>query len=213
MKIPNYLKLIIALLAAELAGAIGAIFTTAAIPTWYATLAKPALNPPNWVFAPVWNLLYILMAIAAFLVWRKGLDKPAVRVALRIFIGQLALNALWSVIFFGLHNPGVAFFELVILWLAILATIIAFSRVSRPAVYLLIPYILWVTFAGYLNFTVWHLAAAGQTANHVSPTGQVACTMEAKLCPDGSAVARTGPNCEFAACPSAPLVPVVPPAG
>jgi tryptophan-rich sensory protein len=157
MKISNPFKLIIAILVAEAAGGIGAIFTTAAIPTWYATLSKPALNPPNWVFGPVWTTLFVLMGIAAFLIWKRGIDKEKVREALKIFLGQLSLNVLWSFIFFGLHNPGIAFLEIIFLWLAILATILSFHKISRAAAYLLIPYILWVSFASYLNFAIWRL--------------------------------------------------------
>lgn len=157
MKISNPFKLIIAILVAEAAGGIGAIFTTAAIPTWYVTLSKPALNPPNWVFGPVWTTLFVLMGIAAFLIWKQGIDKEKVREALKIFLGQLSLNILWSFIFFGLHNPGLAFLEIIFLWLAILATILSFHKISRAAAYLLIPYILWVSFASYLNFAIWLL--------------------------------------------------------
>lgn len=150
-------KLAAAVVVSELAGAIGAVFTMPAIPTWYATLQKSALSPPSWVFAPVWTTLYALMGIAAFLVWRKGWDDRKVRVALGMFAVQLVLNVLWSVIFFGLRNPGGALIEIIILWLAILATIITFSRVSRPAVYLLIPYLAWVSFAIVLNAMIWRL--------------------------------------------------------
>lgn len=149
--------MILAIVISEAAGIIGSVFTTPAIVTWYATLARPALNPPNWIFAPVWTTLFALMGVAAFFVWRKGLGRKDVKIALAIFIGQLVMNTLWSIIFFGLHNPGLAFMEIIFLWLAILATIIAFYRISRPAAYLLLPYILWVTFAGYLNFMLWRL--------------------------------------------------------
>jgi tryptophan-rich sensory protein len=98
------------------------------------------------------------MGIAAFLIWRKGLNKKGVRIALLIFLIQLALNTLWSIIFFGLHNPGLAFLEIIILWLAILANIISFYKIYRPASYLLIPYILWVSFAAYLNYAIWSLS-------------------------------------------------------
>jgi len=137
------------------AGAIGGIFTSSAIPTWYANLAKPDFNPPNWLFGPAWTVLYILMGIALYLVWTSSKeDKKFAYVA---FCVQLVLNALWSIIFFGAHEFGWAFLEIAILWLAILTTIIAFYRVSKPAAYLLIPYILWVTFAAILNYGVWKL--------------------------------------------------------
>lgn len=194
MKINNIFKLIIAIVISELAGIIGSIFTAPSIPTWYATLVKPEFAPPNWIFAPVWSTLFLLMGIAAFLVWSKGLTRKDVRIALGIFGLQLILNTLWSVIFFGQQNPGLARLEIALLWLAIWATIIAFYKISRPAAYLLIPYILWVTFASYLNYSIWAL-------NGDTTAGQTLCTQEAKLCPDGSYVGRTGSNCEFAACP------------
>ena len=157
MKINNFLKLIIAITVCEAVGVVGAFFTTASITGWYATLARPALNPPAWVFGPVWTTLFALMGIAAFLVWKKGLERRDVKIALGIFIGQLVLNTLWSIIFFGLHNPGAAFVEIIFLWLAILATIIAFAKISKPSAWLLVPYILWVSFAGYLNYSIWVL--------------------------------------------------------
>ncbi len=155
MKINNLFKLLIAVGVSEAAGIIGSIFTAPSIPTWYATLAKPALNPPAWVFAPVWTTLFALMGIAAFLVWKKGLNSRDVKVALGIFIVQLELNTLWSIIFFGLHSPGGALTEIVFLWLAIIATIAAFAKVSRAAAWLLLPYILWVSFAMYLNYAIY----------------------------------------------------------
>jgi tryptophan-rich sensory protein len=127
------------------------------ITDWYADLVKPKLAPPNWIFAPVWTILFVLMGVAAFLVWKKGLDRKDVKIALGIFVGQLVLNTLWSIIFFGLRSPGSAFIEIIFLWVAILATIISFARISRPAAWLLVPYILWVGFASYLNFMIWML--------------------------------------------------------
>ncbi|MDO8581755.1 MAG: TspO/MBR family protein [bacterium] len=155
MKLNNTSKLIIAIVISELAGVIGAVFTTPSIPTWYAGLARPSFSPPNWIFGPVWTTLFALMGIAAFLVWRRGLGEPGVKRALIIFDVQLVFNLLWSIIFFGLHNPGGALIEIIILWLAILTTIIAFAKISRPAAWLLVPYILWVSFAGYLNYAIW----------------------------------------------------------
>ncbi len=157
MSMINFLKLILCIALAQAAGLIGTIFTMPAIGTWYATLARPELAPPNWIFAPVWTTLYLLMGIAAFLVWQKGLDRKEVKVALAIFGVQLVLNTLWSIIFFGLQSPGWAFVEIVFLWTAIVATIIAFAKVSKPAAWLLAPYILWVSFAGYLNFMIFWL--------------------------------------------------------
>lgn len=193
MNLNNTLKLIIAIVVSELAGIIGSVFTTPSIAGWYAGIVKPALNPPAWVFGPVWTALFALMGIAVFLIWKKGLERKDVKIALGIFIGQLVLNTLWSIIFFGLNSPGGALVEIVFLWLAILVTIIAFYKISKPAASLLVPYILWVSFAGYLNYSIWQL-------NPSAGLGQVACTQEAKLCPDGSYVGRTGSQCEFAAC-------------
>lgn len=157
MKINNALKLIIAIAVSELAGIIGSIFTMPSIESWYADLAKPELAPPNWIFAPVWTTLFALMGIAAFLVWKKGLDRRDVKIAIGIFIGQLILNTFWSIIFFGLRSPGGAFIEIIFLWLTIFTTIIAFVKISKPAAWLLAPYMLWVSFAGYLNYMIWIL--------------------------------------------------------
>jgi len=157
MKTNNVLKLVTAVVVSELAGIIGSFFTAPSIPTWYPTIVKPAFNPPAWVFGPVWTTLFALMGIAAYLVWKKGLNRKEVRIALIIFIGQLVLNTLWSIIFFGWHSPRGAFAEIILLWLAILTTIIAFARISKPAAWLLVPYILWVSFAAYLNYAIWTL--------------------------------------------------------
>ena len=138
----------------EVAGIIGSIFTTPAISSWYLTLNKPFFTPPNWLFAPVWLTLYALMGIAAYMVYVKGISAKIVRTALIIFAVQLGLNIAWSAIFFGLKNPLGGFVEIVVLWLAILLTIIYFYRVSKPAGLILIPYILWVTLASALNLFV-----------------------------------------------------------
>lgn len=123
---------------------------------WYAALAKPAWTPPSWIFPPVWTLLYALMGISAWLVWRRvGFSGAAP--ALSLFVTQLVLNALWSYLFFGIHRPDLAFFEIVVLWAAILATLILFWRVTAVAGLLLLPYLLWVGFAVALNFALWRL--------------------------------------------------------
>src|SRR3989338_11514132 len=189
MKISNTLKLIIAIVVSELAGIIGSVFTTPSIAGWYAGIVKPAINPPAWIFGPVWTTLFVLMGIAAFLVWKKGLDRRDVKIALGIFLGQLVLNTLWSIIFFGLHSPAGALVEIVFLWLAILATIIAFAKISELAAWLLLPYILWVSFAGYLNYSIWQL-------NSLVNGWQTTCIQETKLCSDDSYIGRTGPKCE-----------------
>lgn len=164
MKTASALKLAASVVVCLLAGTIGSLFTAPAIPGWYASLIKPEIAPPDWLFAPVWTGLFILMGISAWLVWQK-LDarrvdrkrKNEIKFALWIFAAQLALNILWSVIFFGLQNPGVAFVEIIILWLLILATILKFQKISRLAAWLLAPYIIWVTFAAYLNYFLWML--------------------------------------------------------
>ena len=145
--------LIVALLVCYAAAGIGSIFTAAAIPSWYNTLPLPPWTPPRWLFGPVWTLLYTLMAFAAWLVWRKrGFRGAALPLAL--FGIQLVLNVLWSVIFFGLRLPALAFAEIVLLWLAILATLIAFWRVTPVAGWLLVPYLLWVSYAAALNLAI-----------------------------------------------------------
>lgn len=157
MRIHNFLKLLLTITVSLLAGVIGSLFTTPAIQGWYATLIKPEFNPPSWIFAPVWTILYIMMGVAAFLVWKQGRELRNVVLPLGIFTVQLILNALWSIIFFGIRDPKLAFIEILLLWLAILATIITFRKVSRPAGWLLVPYLLWVSFASYLTFTIWML--------------------------------------------------------
>lgn len=150
-------RLIVALAVSQVAGIIGAFFTTPAIPAWYASLEKSTLNPPSWLFAPVWTTLFLLMGVAAFLVWQKGLAKKEVKVALAAFGAQLALNTLWSIIFFGMRSPGAALVEIVFLWVAIAATMVLFYKISKPAGLLFLPYIAWVSFAAFLNYSIWTL--------------------------------------------------------
>lgn len=147
------------ILGAQAAGVIGSFFTAPAIPSWYASLVKPAGAPPDWIFAPVWTTLFFLMGIAAFLVWRHGLARPDVRRALFVFALQLGLNVLWSFVFFGTRNPGGAFLEILVLWLAIAATIRLFANISKTAAWLLVPYLAWVAFAAYLTYAFWTLNA------------------------------------------------------
>ncbi|MBI2063276.1 MAG: tryptophan-rich sensory protein [Candidatus Yanofskybacteria bacterium] len=214
MRLNNLTKLFIAVGVSELAGILGSVFTISAIPTWYETLTKPALNPPAWVFGPAWTTLYALMGIALFLVWKQHsniLQNVRMlwmwKMAIAVFFIQLFLNAIWSIIFFGLHgstwltinNLGWAFVDIVALWFAIVWTIVVFYKIFHSAAYLLVPYILWVSFAAYLNFSIWQ-------ANKTPDT--VFCTQDAKLCSDGSYVGRTGPNCEFALCPKEDLIKV-----
>ena len=147
-------KLITSIAICQLAGAIGAFFTYESIPTCYAALQKPSFNPPNWIFGPVWTTLYTLMGISAFIIWDKGLNNKNVRYAIYIFGIQLALNSIWPIIFFGLHLPLLAFFEIIILWVFILLSIIYFYKISKVASLLLIPYIMWVSFASILNLSI-----------------------------------------------------------
>ncbi len=156
-KLCDTLRLVICIIACQLAGLVGSIFTMKSIPTWYAALHKPPFTPPNWLFGPAWVTLYLLMAIAAFLVWRKGLGERLVRWALITFLIQLVLNALWSVVFFGLQSPFGGVIVIVGLWFAILFTVIRFFRISIAAGALLLPYIAWVSFAAALNVSIWLL--------------------------------------------------------
>ncbi len=147
-------RLAISVVVCQLAGLAGYFFTASSVPSWYGSLAKPSFNPPYWVFSPVWITLYALMGISLYLVWQKGLMKKNVKAALIAFGIQLALNILWTVIFFGLRSPFYAFIEIIFLWAAILLTIINFYKVSKYSAYLLVPYILWVSFAIALNFVI-----------------------------------------------------------
>ena len=148
--------------ALALAGWVAATFAAAAMGglflpgEWYAGLRKPSWNPPNWIFGPVWSALYTIMAMAAWLVWKRG-GFADQRVALLFFLVQLLFNALWSPLFFGLHRPGLAFVDLMLLWLTLLATIAAFWKARRFAGAMLLPYLAWITFAGALNFAIWRL--------------------------------------------------------
>jgi benzodiazapine receptor len=150
-------KLVVSIVACEAAGGIGAIFTTPAIPTWYAGLKKPAFTPPNSVFGPIWITLYLLMGIAVFFVWREGLNQEGVIVAFIVFWVQLVLNILWSIIFFRLRSLLGGMVVILLLWIAILVNIILFFGVSPVAGGLLIPYIIWVSIAANLNTQIWRL--------------------------------------------------------
>jgi benzodiazapine receptor len=139
-------------------GYFSGIVTRSSIETWYPTLVKPSFNPPNWIFAPVWSMLYIMMGVAAGLVWdRIDFEKIMVKKALVLFAIQLGLNALWSYLFFGLMNPTLALIEIVVLWLMIYETYIQFAKINKIAGYLFIPYLLWVSFAAVLNGSIWWL--------------------------------------------------------
>lgn len=154
MKAKNIGLLIACIIACQLAGAIGSLFTFSAIPAWYATLNKPFFSPPNWLVGPAWLTLYTLMGIALYLVWAKRKENAKANAAIAVFGVQLALNALWSILFFGLRSPLLGLVEIIALWLAILFTILKFHAVSKKAARLLVPYILWVSFASALNFAI-----------------------------------------------------------
>jgi tryptophan-rich sensory protein len=141
----------------ELAGVVGSIFTVRKIPTWYAALKKPSFRPPNWLFGPVWTVLYLLMGIAAYLIWQEGSENSAVLNAMVVFGIQLVLNVLWSAVFFGLESPFGGLIVIAALWGAILLTIIRFLPVSVAAGLLLLPYIAWVSFAAVLNVAIYVL--------------------------------------------------------
>jgi len=156
MRIVDILKLVGSILLCQLAGFLGSLFTTPAIPTWYQTLKKPFFTPPNWIFSPVWIGLFILMGISLFLVWRRS-DHPPFKPALIFFFVQLILNILWSVAFFALRSPFLGLIDIVLLWIAILLTILNFFKVSKWAGALLLPYLIWVSFAAVLNYFLWAL--------------------------------------------------------
>jgi translocator protein len=196
----NFKRLIISLALPQLAGFIGSIFTVAAIPTWYITLQKPSLNPPNWLFGPVWIMLYALMGVSVYLIWQKIEEQQRVKSVVRLFWIHLFFNAIWSIIFFGFQNPGLAFVNIVIIWLLIIVLIVKFGKINKWAACLLIPYLLWVSFASYLNYSIWKL--------NQNKTEPLACTLEAKLCPDGSYVSRIPPECDFALCPKEDLIQI-----
>ena len=153
----NTIKLVISVALPLALGGLSGYATARGVSTWYPTLVKPSFNPPAWVFGPVWTVLYIMMGVAAFLVWRRGLDVDGVRIALTIFVVQLALNGIWSILFFGMQEPGWALAEIILLWIAIGTTILLFWRVAPAAGALLLPYLAWVSFATVLNASLWWL--------------------------------------------------------
>ncbi len=182
MKINNTFKFIIAIGVSQLAGVIGSVFTVSSIPTWYAELQKPSFSPPNRIFGPAWILLYILMGISVYLIWSSfasadakaladkkasAFGKPSadksdgqsrkLKIAFWLFWIHLVFNATWSIIFFGLHSPGLAFINIIIIWLLIVVLMIKFWKINKWATYLLIPYLLWVSFASLLNYFIWYL--------------------------------------------------------
>lgn len=150
----NLPKLIISVVGCELVGILGSVFTVSSIPTWYATLNKPSFAPPNWIFGPVWTTLYLLMGVAFYLIWKQGWKKKKVKTAGMFFLAQLGLNFLWSPIFFGLRSPLMALVVIIAMWALIVMTMKKFYPLSRLAFYLLVPYLLWVSFATILNAAI-----------------------------------------------------------
>jgi tryptophan-rich sensory protein len=159
MKLPLYdiARLLASVFLCQAAGLIGSRWTVAAVPNWYLSLAKPSFAPPAWVFGPAWIALYLLMGVALFLVWRHGLGDPRVRIAVIVFLAQLAVNASWSYFFFGLRSPLAGLVVIAILWGAIVATMVLFGRIDRTATLLLAPYLAWVSFATVLNAAILRL--------------------------------------------------------
>jgi tryptophan-rich sensory protein len=152
----RWLMFLFFLLSCYGAALLGSIWTSSSVDTWYADLRKPSFNPPNWIFAPVWSVLYSLMATSAYLVWRRAHGRGT-KLALTLFFAQLALNVAWSGLFFGLRRLGTALVEIVFLFGAIVATAWAFRPVSGLAFWLMVSYALWVAFASLLNFKIWQL--------------------------------------------------------
>ena len=151
------IKIVLVVLVCASIGFLSGMVTRDSITTWYPTLVKPIFNPPNWIFAPVWTSLYIMMGIAAGLVWASNSEENTIKKALGFFAIQFGLNALWSYLFFGLHNPLLALVEIVLLWLMILETYNQFKKIDKAAGFLLIPYLTWVSFATILNANIWWL--------------------------------------------------------
>ncbi len=155
--IQSYPKLAAAVLFCVIVGSLGSLVTITGPGSWYSTLAKPFFAPPNWVFAPVWITLFVLMGISLYIVWESGTGKRDVKLAIGLFGVQFALNVIWSFLFFGLESPLLGFIDILLLWVMIAATILAFYRVKKGAAYLLIPYIAWVSLASALNGAIYFM--------------------------------------------------------
>ena len=151
------LKIVLVVVLCVTVGYLSGLVTRESILTWYVTLNKPSFNPPNWVFAPVWTLLYIMMGVAAGMIWTSNSDEQTTKKALGFFAIQLGLNALWSYLFFGLHNPLLALIEIILLWLMIFETYNLFKKIHKTAGFLMLPYVVWVSFATILNARIWWL--------------------------------------------------------
>ncbi|OLY93361.1 TspO and MBR related proteins [Cnuella takakiae] len=153
----NWVKLLISLALPQIAGISGALFTVTGEGSWYRQINRPSWNPPGWVFGPVWTLLYILMGIAFYLVWKNNSADRLKKPAMTFWIIQLVLNFFWTLIFFGAHETGWATLEIIVLWIFILLTILAFFRINKTAGWLMVPYLLWVSFATALTATIWQM--------------------------------------------------------
>lgn len=153
----NIVKLVASLAFAYIAAAVGSTFTMPAISAWYATINKPFFNPPNWIFAPVWTLLFTLMGVALFLIWKDGIKENPRQTAFWVFLVHLVVNILWSYVFFGLRNFSGGFLVIIVLWLMILYLVIKFWSIKKSAGILLLPYLFWVSFASILNYSIWVL--------------------------------------------------------
>lgn len=147
----NFKKLLFSILICEAAGVVGSIFTFPSINSWYTYLNKPFFNPPNWIFGPVWTTLYILMGISLYLVWQTKTKVKEKKYGLIYFFLQLIFNSFWSIVFFGMHSIKFSYVVIVVLWILIAITMMNFEKVRKEAMYLLLPYILWVSFASILN--------------------------------------------------------------
>jgi tryptophan-rich sensory protein len=157
MKIPFWLKILLSIIVCNIVGLLASSVTLPAISGWYSVLNKPPFNPPNWLFGPVWTLLYTLMGISAAAIWHVGINQKGVKHALSIFGIQLMLNGIWSFLFFGFQNPLIAFIEILFLFAMIVLTFIRFKDIKPWAAWLLVPYLLWVAFASMLNFSIYIL--------------------------------------------------------
>ena len=153
----NWLKLIISIVVVQLVGITSSLATRSSISGWYLTLTKPVFNPPNWIFGPVWTILYLMIGISLFLVWTTKKNTKVKKKAYLIFGIQLVLNWLWSIVFFGMQNPGLAMIVISLLWIFIILNFIFFYKISKTAGWLLVPYWLWVSFASVLNLAIWIL--------------------------------------------------------
>lgn len=153
----NIFKLIISVLVPVMVGAFAGFFTSSSVKGWYSTINKPSFNPPNWIFAPVWTALYIMMGIACYIIWKKEFAPAIKKKALLFYTIQLVLNFFWSILFFYLQLPGWALIEIILLWIFIAGTIYYFKIISAPAAWLLVPYLFWVSFAMALNFAIFRL--------------------------------------------------------